>query len=164
MDQQKIGAFIAQLRHEAGLTQQALGRQLGVTNKTVSRWENGNYLPDVEMLQLLSGLFHVSINELLSGQRLDDRSLRDHADGNLVAAVKAAQFSLRERETFWKRKWLRDHLFLLLCCGAVFLAALTGVLLSPVSWLLGPCALGGLLLYMALRNRMMIYVEHKLYD
>lgn len=42
MDQTKVGKFIAALRRERGLTQEALGQRLGVTNKTVSRWENGN--------------------------------------------------------------------------------------------------------------------------
>ena len=63
MDQIKIGKFIAALRKEKGLTQEKLGEKLGVTNKTVSRWENGNYMPDVEMLSLLSEEFGVSINE-----------------------------------------------------------------------------------------------------
>ena len=72
MDMQKIGNFLAELRKEKNLTQEELGEQLGVTNKTVSRWENGNYLPPVEMLQMLSKLYDVSINELLSGERLSD--------------------------------------------------------------------------------------------
>ena len=50
MDQVKVGKFIAALRKEQGLTQEALGQRLGVTNKTVSRWENGNYMPDIELL------------------------------------------------------------------------------------------------------------------
>ena len=54
MDQIKIGKFIAALRKEKCLTQEQLGEKLGVTNKTISRWENGNYMPDVEMLSLLS--------------------------------------------------------------------------------------------------------------
>ena len=48
MDQIKIGKFIAALRKEKCLTQEQLGENLGVTNKTISRWENGNYMPDVE--------------------------------------------------------------------------------------------------------------------
>ena len=59
MDQVKIGKFIAKLRNENNLTQEALGEKLGVTNKTISRWENGHYLPDIEMLQLLSKEFNV---------------------------------------------------------------------------------------------------------
>lgn len=53
MDQVKIGKFIAELRRENQMTQEALGEKIGVTNKTISRWENGNYMPDIEMLQLL---------------------------------------------------------------------------------------------------------------
>ena len=64
MDVQKIGAFLAELRKERNLTQDELGMQIGVTNKTISRWENGNYLPPVEMLQILSNKFDVSINEI----------------------------------------------------------------------------------------------------
>ena len=70
MDLIRIGSFLAELRHEKGLTQQALGERLGVTNKTISRWETGCYLPDVEMLSLLSREFGVSINELVAGERL----------------------------------------------------------------------------------------------
>ena len=91
MDQLKVGSFIAALRHEAGLTQEALGQKLGVTNKTVSRWERGCYLPDVEMLQLVSGLFDVSINELLCGEKLADTEFREKADANLVSALREAR-------------------------------------------------------------------------
>lgn len=65
----KIGKFIAQCRNEKNITQEELGEKLGVTNKTISRWENGHYLPDIEMMQLLSKEFSISINELISGER-----------------------------------------------------------------------------------------------
>ena len=74
MDTQKIGAFLAELRKEKNLTQDELGEQIGVTNKTVSRWENGNYLPPVETLQILSKFYDVSINEILNGERLNVHS------------------------------------------------------------------------------------------
>ena len=54
MDMVKIGGFLKTLRQEQGLTQAQLGETLGVTGKTVSRWETGTYLPPVEMLLLLS--------------------------------------------------------------------------------------------------------------
>ena len=50
MDVKKIGVFLAELRKDRTLTQDELGEKIGVTNKTVSRWENGNYLPPVEIL------------------------------------------------------------------------------------------------------------------
>lgn len=80
MDQIKIGKFIAALRKEKGLTQEQLGEKLGVTNKTVSRWENGNYMPDVEMLLLLSKEFGISINELISGERLELEDFKKTAE------------------------------------------------------------------------------------
>ena len=72
MDQVKIGKFIAQCRNEKNITQEELGEKLGVTNKTISRWENGHYLPDIEMMQLLSKEFSISINELISGEKIKD--------------------------------------------------------------------------------------------
>lgn len=121
MDQKKIGAFIAQLRQERGLTQSALGDKLGVTNKTVSRWENGNYMPDVSLLQPLSDALGVGVNELLAGERiLQDRDYRQRAD-EAVLAIMRDQFSRPHRRAFWRQKWLREHvLFLmlgLLGCG-----------------------------------------------
>ena len=74
MDPVQMGRFLARLRREAGLTQEALGQALGVTNKTVSRWENGNYLPDLEMLQLLGARFGVSVDELICGERRPART------------------------------------------------------------------------------------------
>ena len=77
MDPVQMGRFLARLRKEAGLTQEALGQTLGVTNKTVSRWENGNYLPDLEMLQLLGARFGVSVDELICGARRPVRTAQD---------------------------------------------------------------------------------------
>ena len=68
MNPVKIGKFIAELRRKNVLTQEALGEKLGVTNKTISRWENGNYMPDIEMIQLLAREFKVSDNALLIGK------------------------------------------------------------------------------------------------
>ena len=95
MDQIKIGKFIAALRKEKSLTQEQLGEKLGVTNKTSSRWENGNYMPDVEMLSLLSEEFGVSINELISGERLLTEEFKKAADSNLITALNNSTFTLK---------------------------------------------------------------------
>ena len=87
MDLQKIGAFLAELRKERNLTQDELGMQIGVTNKTISRWENGNYLPPVEMLQILSNKFDVSINEILNGERISNSNYKDISEQNLKSAL-----------------------------------------------------------------------------
>ena len=54
MDTKRIGKFISENRKRKGLTQEQLGELLGVTNKTISRWENGNYMPDLSLLVPLS--------------------------------------------------------------------------------------------------------------
>ena len=164
MDQIKTGSLIATLRHDAGLTQEALGQKLGVTNKTVSRWETGCYLPDIETLQLLSSLFDVSINELLCGQRLADTEFRKQADTNLIEALRESPFTLGERTAFWKQKWLRQHTALLVFC-AVTLCALLGLAwYRDLPLLAGASPLLGGVVYAALRHRMMVYVEDKLYS
>lgn len=80
MDTLKIGKFIAKKRKEKNMTQEELARILGVTNKTVSRWENGNYMPDLSLLKPLSETLGVSLNALLSGE--DDVDVQK-ADENI---------------------------------------------------------------------------------
>ena len=109
MDVKKTGAFLAALRHEQNLTQEQLGEKLGVTNKTVSRWENGNYLPPVEMLQFLSELYQVSINELLCGERLSEQEYKEKAEENIKTVLKDSAFSLQEKVTFYQKKWQKEH-------------------------------------------------------
>ena len=112
MDQIKIGKFIATLRRQSGLTQEKLGEKIGVTNKTISRWENGNYMPDIEMLQLLAKEFNVSINELLAGQKMSDEEFRKNADENIIAVSKESAFSFEERKAYFKKKWRKEHISL----------------------------------------------------
>lgn len=90
------------LRKQAELTQEELGEKLGVTNKTISRWENGNYMPDIEMLQLLAKEFHVNINEILAGERMSDAEFRKKADENIIAVSKSSAFSFEEKIIFQK--------------------------------------------------------------
>lgn len=164
MDTLQIGKFIAQLRKRENLTQEALGEKLGVTNKTVSRWENGNYLPDIETFQLLSGLFGVSINELLAGRELTDGELREQADKNLVSVAKApSAFALAERGRYWKKKWRAEHIGLLILCFLPALAALLAGVLWDKVWL-AAAPLLALAAYAYQNNKMMAYVENKLYD
>lgn len=164
MDQKKVGAFLSQLRREAGLTQEALGRELGVTNKTVSRWENGNYLPDVEMLLLLSQRYGVTVNELLTGQRLEAEKYRQAAEENLVAALKSDLFTSKERLAFWKKKWRREHVFEMILSAAAVLALYGYAAFQGRGELCALSALAAIVLYCKLRNDMMAYAEGKTYD
>ena len=168
MDQIKTGKFIATLRKEKDLTQEQLGEKLGVTNKTISRWENGNYMPDIEMLSLLSKEFDVSINELISGERLLLDDFKKAADNNLVTALNNSTFTLKEKIAFFKKKWLREHIATIVLCIVAWLSIMLWTALKlqdKKSYaLLG--AIGSilaLLFYVALYNRMMVYVENHAY-
>jgi len=68
MDQEKIGKFIAKLRKEKKLTQKQLANELGITDRAISKWENGKSMPDLSLLKPICDIFDISINELLSGE------------------------------------------------------------------------------------------------
>ena len=70
MNTKKIGAFIAMNRKKKGYTQEQLAEKLGVTNKTISRWENGHYMPDLSLLEPLSKELDITLNELLAGEEI----------------------------------------------------------------------------------------------
>lgn len=91
MDTQKIGKFLKELRKENSMTQEQLGERIGVTNKTVSRWETGNYMPPIESLKLLSDIYRISINEILSGERLNDVKFKEAAEENLASTLESIE-------------------------------------------------------------------------
>lgn len=84
MDQEKIGRFLAQVRKERGMTQEQLGERLGVSQRTVSRWETGRNMPDISMLPVLCAELGISVAELLSGERIEGKSITK-ADAGLLA-------------------------------------------------------------------------------
>lgn len=95
MNQVKIGQFLKELRQERGLTQEALAAKLGVSNRTVSRWENGVTMPDFDLMRELGGYFGVGIEELLDGARRESVS-----PGTEEALRKAAEYSSSEKTAF----------------------------------------------------------------
>ena len=74
MDQKKIGSFLKELRKEKKLTQEQLAEVLGVSNRSISRWENGVSLPDFDLVIELSRYFSVSIEEFLDGEKKAEMS------------------------------------------------------------------------------------------
>ena len=165
MDLAEIGRFLAELRRGRGLTQAELGEKLGVTNKTVSRWETGNYLPPGEMLEALSRFYGLTINELLSGRTLDAGEYRAAAESNIVKTLQTSAFGLKDRRIFFRKKWRREHVYTFVICTVAWVALLVSLWLRGVDVPL--CAtVGGLLavLYHAvLHNRMEAYVESRIF-
>lgn len=136
MAQIKVGNFIAVMRKEQGFTQEELGERLGVTNKTISRWETGKYMPDIDKLQELSTCLGVSVNELLSGEKLENAAdFVKKADENLVEVLNLhCFFSLQEKIVFYKRKWLKEHKSFIFMWVIIWLALIvtTAFLKHPI--------------------------------
>ncbi len=87
MDTIKIGQFIKSLRKENSLTQREVAERLNVSEKTISKWETGNGMPEVSIMLPLCKLFGISINELLSGERLDEKQYVEKAEENMAMLV-----------------------------------------------------------------------------
>ncbi len=84
MDQIKIGKFILNCRKEKGITQEQLAEKLGVTSKSISRWENGNTMPDYTLLKDLCNELDININELLSGEEIKGNDYMNKSEENLI--------------------------------------------------------------------------------
>ena len=87
MDLDKIGKFIALNRKNKGLTQEQLAEKLGVTNKTVSRWETGKYMPDLSLLKPLSEELGITLNELLSGEKIENEKIVENTEKNIINTI-----------------------------------------------------------------------------
>ena len=86
MNLEKIGNMLQALRKEKGLTQQELGEKLGVARRTVSRWETGSNMPDLDVLVELSDFYEVDIREILSGERKSEKMNEEMKDTVLQVA------------------------------------------------------------------------------
>ena len=87
MDQEKIGKFIQKLRKEKELTQQELANKLNVTDRAVSKWETGRGLPDLSIIKTLCEELDISINELLSGEKLTKKEYNEKLEENIEKTI-----------------------------------------------------------------------------
>ena len=87
MDQIKTGQFIKTCRKEKNLTQREVAEKLNISEKTVSKWETGNGMPDVSLMLPLCKLLEISVNELLSGERLDEKQYIEKAERNMISLM-----------------------------------------------------------------------------
>ena len=143
MDQIKIGRFIALCRKDIHLTQAELAEKLGITNRAVSKWENGRCVPDASVM--LELWLHINVNELLCGKRLNEEEERRYADRNTLTMLVAR----RELDN------LHIATELLIFAGIVITITLTSVLAvsdlqKAVTFLVG-CFVWGYGLWMRIR-------------
>ena len=111
MDQAIVGKFIQHLRKEHGMTQKQLAGEIGVSDKTISKWENGNGLPDLESLYALSSFFRISINELLAGEKKAADNYQQKAEEVIVDLIKENQ----------KLRGLHIALGVFIGCASIFI-------------------------------------------
>lgn len=99
MDQQKIGRFLKELRKEKGITQEQLAEQFNVSNRTVSRWENGNNMPDLDILIEISDYYEVDLREILNGERKSENMNKEIKE----TILQAVDYTNTEAERYNKR-------------------------------------------------------------
>ncbi len=98
MDQERIGRFIQELRKEKNLTQKELADRIGVSDKAVSKWENGRGMPDTSLLEPLCNELSVSVNELLAAEKLPPEEYAVKAEANIMELLQSNKKN-RERGT-----------------------------------------------------------------
>ena len=100
MDQIQIGSFLKTLRLEKSLTQEQLAEQFGVTGRTVSRWENGNNMPDISILVELADFYDVDIRELIDGKRKSEEHMINEDLKDTL--VKVSEYTSAEKASMSK--------------------------------------------------------------
>lgn len=99
MNQKMVGCFLKKLRNEKSMTQEQLAEMLGVSNRSISRWENGVTMPDFDLLIQLAKFYDVEIEEILNGERREE-----HMDKQTEETLlKIADYNNAERDFFTKR-------------------------------------------------------------
>ena len=96
MDQEKIGVFISTLRKEHGMTQQQLADAIGVSNKTISKWECGKGMPELALIVPLCHILKISINEFLSGEHLLENGYTEKAEVNMMNLLQETENSKKK--------------------------------------------------------------------
>ena len=87
MNQEKVGKFIAKCRKEKSMTQSELGEKLGVTDKSIGNWENGRNMPDLSLFKPLCNELGITINELISGEKISKEEYQEKLEENIVNTI-----------------------------------------------------------------------------
>ena len=87
MNQEKIGKFIAENRKSKKITQSELAEKLGVTDRAISNWENGKNMPDLSLFKPLCDILDITINELISGEKINNKEYNEKLEENLINTI-----------------------------------------------------------------------------
>lgn len=127
MNQIQTGKFIAKIRKEQGLTQRELADYLMISDKTVSKWECGNGLPEVSLMLPLCEKLGITVNELLSGKRLNDFEYKKNAEVNIMNLM-------QEKEENKRKLILESIVVLITLLASCTLIMVSGLVELPVGW------------------------------
>lgn len=129
MDQVKIGKFIAECRKGKNLTQFKLAEQLGITDRAVSKWENGRAMPDSSIMLSLCEILGISVNDLLSGEVVSMEHYNKEYENKLLEMVKQKEES--------DKRLLRMEIVFGICCAFPLIASTILVLTVPMAEWIG---------------------------
>jgi len=124
MDQLKIGKFIAECRKTENLTQMQLAEKLGITDKAISKWERGIAMPDSSIMLELCAILGISVNELLSGEKI---SMENNNQKNEQLLLDMAKELERKNKTIWSSMWA----IMIVSMTALFAGILIAAFLIP---------------------------------
>ena len=129
MDQKKIGLFLKELRKEKRLTQEQLAEQFNVSNRTVSRWENGTNMPDLSVLVELSDFYRVDIKEIIDGERKSEEMNEE----TRATLMKVAEYTNEDKKMqYYKMRNIIGGV--LMGCGVLLIVAAMAIFPSDSSW------------------------------
>jgi transcriptional regulator with XRE-family HTH domain len=97
MNQEKIGKFISECRKAKRITQSELAEQLGVTDRSVSNWENGKNMPDLSLFKPLCEILNITINELLSGEKINKDNYQEKLEENIINTINYSNKKLEQK-------------------------------------------------------------------
>ena len=118
MNQIKIGRFIAECRKKENLTQMQLAEKLNITDKAVSKWERGIAMPDASLMLDLCSILGISVNELLSGEKIDVGN-----NNNEKLLLDMAKELENKNKTIWSSMWALMTVSLITLIAGIFIAA-----------------------------------------
>ena len=120
MNQIKIGKFIAECRKRVNLTQMQLAEKLGITDKAVSKWERGIAMPDTSIMLKLCEILCISVNELLSGEKIN---MENNDQKNEQILLDMAKELERKNKTIWTSMWVMMSISLIALIAGILIAA-----------------------------------------
>ena len=97
MNQEKIGKFISECRKNKKMTQSELAEKLGVSDKSVSKWETGKCMPDLSLFKPLCSELGITINDLMSGEEVDDNKYIESLENNIIDIVNITNKSKKKK-------------------------------------------------------------------